>query len=341
MKNRVIFFASIIILIMVLGGILSAKYIKAEETKDSIKLGNKYLQEGKYEEAILAFQKAIQVDKKNIDARVGIAKAYISSKQYDKAEDVLKEAMDVDTKNPKPRGELVKLYILQGKEYLAAQKYEEAQNSFNKAVELSKYNPLTYLDISENYVSIHQVDKAVKILGIGYRETKDEKIKKRLEELNEKIRKREPVSFMLNNTNKPPIGTGLGEAINNELWVKYSDGKEELLVASRDDEDMKNRIAEIHDPQLTLDKKKVYFRCLAAAVSDAIHVVDIETKNVHFVCYGNYLKVIQKGEYCGKLIVNQHRYYNEGGAYDHFYIVNEQGVEIKYLGENVEDLNQY
>ncbi|MBU3130177.1 Ig-like domain-containing protein [Clostridium tagluense] len=149
--------------------------------------------------------------------------------------------------------------------------------------------------------------------------------------------------IILKDTDKPLISTGAGDAPNNELWVKYSDGKEELLVASMDAEDVKDIIAGIFNPQLTQDKKKIYFMTEAWATSAAIHVVEIKSKNQQFVCSGNYLKIIEKGQYSGKLIVNQHRYYGAPnyGAYDNYYIVDENGKQIEDLGDDPAVLDEY
>lgn len=150
----------------------------------------------------------------------------------------------------------------------------------------------------------------------------------------------EPSEIVIKDTDKPLIPTGAGDALNNELWLKYSDGIEELLVSSHSAKDVKDIIAFINTPRFSLDKKKIYFMSAAWATSYAIHVVDIETKSEHFVCDGNSLKVIQSGSYAGDLIVNKHKY-NDIGAYDDYYIVTPEGEEITDLGDDPEVLNQY
>ncbi|HHW49546.1 MAG TPA: tetratricopeptide repeat protein [Clostridiaceae bacterium] len=64
-----------------------------------LKLGVKYLQEGKYEEAILEFTKAIKIEKKSTQARVGAAMGYIGKNDIDKAVELLKEAQEIDIEN--------------------------------------------------------------------------------------------------------------------------------------------------------------------------------------------------------------------------------------------------
>ncbi|PKP54799.1 hypothetical protein CVT91_18170, partial [Candidatus Atribacteria bacterium HGW-Atribacteria-1] len=50
-----------------------------------IKLGNKYLDEHKWEEAMLEFKQVISLDPLNINAREGIATAFYENKQWEKA----------------------------------------------------------------------------------------------------------------------------------------------------------------------------------------------------------------------------------------------------------------
>lgn len=62
---------------------------------EQISLGNKYLSEGNYKEAILAFEAAIKIDPKKVLAYIGIADVFISSGDLDSAEAVLQKGIDM------------------------------------------------------------------------------------------------------------------------------------------------------------------------------------------------------------------------------------------------------
>jgi len=71
----------------------------AQRMKRFISLGEKYLSETKYEEAILEFQKAIDIDPDNeasikgiIDAYINLSKDYSGSGDYEKAIQILRDA---------------------------------------------------------------------------------------------------------------------------------------------------------------------------------------------------------------------------------------------------------
>lgn len=151
-----------------------------------------------------------------------------------------------------------------------------------------------------------------------------------------------PLTLVVKNTGKPDIDTGSGGGENNELWLKNTrTGEKKLLVSCRDSEDMEKVIAGINNPQFSPDLDKVYFQSSAWAVSEAIHVVDLKTGQERYLCPGNGMKVIPSGQYRGDLIVEKHKYYGPPnyGSYDHYYIVDTNGKELRDLGENFQDIH--
>ena len=144
-------------------------------------------------------------------------------------------------------------------------------------------------------------------------------------------------SLLIRKTNKSLIPTGMGEVESNELWIKYPSGKEELLVECKKSEKLEDTIAGIQNPQVSLDKTKIYFMSAAWMTSGSIHVYDLKTKSERFVCSGNTLEIIGKGQYKGKLLVRKHKYRSapDYGAYDTYCVVDEDGKELKELGEEV------
>lgn len=112
-KKLIIIIATVLVLVIG-GGAVYATNTPIARAERQINLGNKYLQEGKYQEAILAFQKVIEIELKNIPARLGLGNAYIATKEFTKAETVLKEVIGIDPKNMPAREELFNVYIKEG-----------------------------------------------------------------------------------------------------------------------------------------------------------------------------------------------------------------------------------
>lgn len=75
------------------------KISKPKYYSDFMKLGNKYLTEGKYDEAILEFDKAIIIEPKSTEARLCSANSYIGVEDVDSAINSLKEAQQIDIEN--------------------------------------------------------------------------------------------------------------------------------------------------------------------------------------------------------------------------------------------------
>lgn len=70
--------------------VLTACGQSVEETwQEQYDLGVRYLSEGNYEEAIIAFTAAIEIDPKQADVYLGLADAYIGSSDYEKAAEIL------------------------------------------------------------------------------------------------------------------------------------------------------------------------------------------------------------------------------------------------------------
>lgn len=91
-------------------------------------LGSKYLSEGKYQEAILEFEKAIKIEGKSTRARIGLAKGSIEIDDIDTAVRVLKEAQKIEFENKDLLKEIID--ILKDADPNAA--YEILMNYVNK-----------------------------------------------------------------------------------------------------------------------------------------------------------------------------------------------------------------
>lgn len=111
MRIRIIVGVIAALILLTVGGILLHNYSQAQEVKEQTILGNKYLQEQKYEEAILALEKIIKIEPKNVEARIKLAKAYMGLNKNTEAEKVLMDALSITKKNPAVYLELARLYM--------------------------------------------------------------------------------------------------------------------------------------------------------------------------------------------------------------------------------------
>lgn len=80
--------------ILFLGCLLLSACERQPTWQEEYDLGMRYLSEGNYEEAIIAFTAAIEIDPKRAEAYVGLADVYIAQGDYDAARAVLTDASE-------------------------------------------------------------------------------------------------------------------------------------------------------------------------------------------------------------------------------------------------------
>lgn len=105
-------FRSALLFIVLIALLVSACGGTANQPKTAgyyLELGEDYLLDSRYKQAVVAFQKAIELDPNNVPARIGMAKAYIGLGIPDKTQSLLHEVAALDPDNKEATGLLVKL----------------------------------------------------------------------------------------------------------------------------------------------------------------------------------------------------------------------------------------
>ena len=113
-------------------------------------LGVRYLSEGNYEEAVIAFTAAIEIDPKRAEAYVGRGDAYVASGETE--------------------------------ENLVA-----AQADYEMAIELDGTNVDAYLGLANVYIRKGEYDKALEILRQGFDFTADESIQQMINDMSSDV----------------------------------------------------------------------------------------------------------------------------------------------------------
>ena len=92
MKPVIAILAVIIVVLAIAVVLLLPKGGTAKKVSKQLSLGAKYLSELEYEQAIAAYELAIEIDPKCVDAYLELADIYSELGEYDKAEEILKKA---------------------------------------------------------------------------------------------------------------------------------------------------------------------------------------------------------------------------------------------------------
>lgn len=181
MKNTAKRILAIVILVMSLLG--CAKTLE-EQIAEQLELGQKYLLEKDYEEAVVAFTKVIELEEKEIQAYTGLATAYIQKDDRKQAETVLDQGFAVvDTLSEAERTENVNQYIEEMYDMalsnyeelleLAGENVSEAISYCEKILAMDEDRVEMYEELAKLYLRQGEYDKAIEVLDRGSKATKD------------------------------------------------------------------------------------------------------------------------------------------------------------------------
>ena len=110
--------------------------------REQYDLGMRYLSQGNYQEAVIAFQAAIDIDPRSADAHVGLGQAYVGLGEH-----------------------------------------QSAASAFQTAIGIDSVLVDAYLGLAEAYIGLGNMEAALDTLREGYEATNDERLLRRIEEL--------------------------------------------------------------------------------------------------------------------------------------------------------------
>lgn len=128
----------------------------------------------------------------------------------------------------------------------------------------------------------------------------------------------------------------------NEIWLSDISGKyAQRLLDVRPQDDVEKNLSQFNSLAFSTDGKLLYFLSAAWATSNALHVLDLKTGKEHFVTDADDVLVVGKGRYAGHLVVQKHKYFEQGGSYDCYWLVTAEGKEIKLVGDTKKQAERF
>ena len=85
--KRVTIMMLIVIVLAGMGAVIGTKIVQQNHVRYLLELGNQYLREERYEEAIAAFTSVLDIEKKCGDAYIGLVDSYVGSKDIESGMD--------------------------------------------------------------------------------------------------------------------------------------------------------------------------------------------------------------------------------------------------------------
>ena len=205
-----------IVLLCVLTVSACGKSLEKQIT-EQLELGRKYLAEQNYEEAIIAFNKVIELEPQNKAAYLGLADAYIENSQTDEAITILEnihETISGDDIDIKLSG----LYAEKIKQ--ASQNLLEASEYYESFLKMENSTETMYLELAEVYAEQGMFDEAINILEQGRKNCESDRIEKLLDDL--KDLQKEQLLLTMNNEANDIWATAHGDFDNNGKYEMFA-----------------------------------------------------------------------------------------------------------------------
>lgn len=188
-----------------------------KQITEQLELGRKYLAEQNYEEAIIAFNKVIELEPQNKAAYLGLADAYIENSQTDEAITILEnihETISGDDIDIKLSG----LYAEKIKQ--ASQNLLEASEYYESFLKMENSTETMYLELAEVYAEQGMFDEAINILEQGRKNCESDRIEKLLDDL--KDLQKEQLLLTMNNEANDIWATAHGDFDNNGKYEMFA-----------------------------------------------------------------------------------------------------------------------
>lgn len=114
-RNYALLAALLTVILAAVLAIVFHQVARSNEIKSSIEMGDRYLSELNYEQAVVAYQTALNIDPKNTEAGLGLAEAYEFQQMYAYAEAVYRNMLEHDDTQAEVYEKLADLYFQEGK----------------------------------------------------------------------------------------------------------------------------------------------------------------------------------------------------------------------------------
>lgn len=110
-KKKIGIIALFLLILLSLSAYFTVQWVNAKTIEDNLELGQKYYDQGNYEEAIIAYENVLDIEPKHVKARIGLAKSYAALEKVEKAAEVLVAGISLIPKEPSFYLELAELYL--------------------------------------------------------------------------------------------------------------------------------------------------------------------------------------------------------------------------------------
>ena len=189
-KKKWIFIALAFILLLT-AVLIYNSYITKKRYKEQTTMAQEYFEEGNYEEAVKAYQKALSMNYGDRELlSIGLAESYAGINNYDRALEVLRSRYEIEKTNAvKEKIEEISAkkadhsfyqLISFGDTYFSNEEYNKAIDEYEKAKLIMSKEDISYLKIVESYIAMEEYNLAKEEIQEGLELTESTKLKEML-----------------------------------------------------------------------------------------------------------------------------------------------------------------
>lgn len=142
------------------------------QVQEQLELGEKYLSERKYGEAIAAFEKCLGIDGENVDAYLRLADVYLEMDNMEAALDILEQGY-VKTEDDALKTRYAEICTEMANEYYDDEDFDSAIEAFERAVGMDDTYIDAYLGLYDLYLYLEEYTSADEVLARGCEATND------------------------------------------------------------------------------------------------------------------------------------------------------------------------
>ncbi len=195
---------SIFVIVLIAVAIITMSKNDKSGIKEQLDMGQTYLDELQYEQALASYMAVLEIEPNNVDAYMGIVEAYMGMGDTENALKYAKEGYEVTgaerlaervkilerqqeenlpQTETEAQAETTEQRLDEGWVLLEEMNYEEAMQCFWEILEEEPENVEAYLGIVEIYIRTSEFDKALEYAQKGYEITGAERLKEKIDML--------------------------------------------------------------------------------------------------------------------------------------------------------------
>ena len=185
-KLRILLFLMIGVTII----LVACKDNSKQQAAQQLELGQRYLTEGNYGKAIVAFNKAIELEPNEIQAYTGVITAYVQSGREGEATAILEKSLEqfgqADSQVGESEwGEFVKAI---GQYYGVTKDYEAAIETFDRVIKRNPKSKEGYSELIDVYEKLEDYEKVIEVSEEGYKQTQEGGFQEKAEKYREELK---------------------------------------------------------------------------------------------------------------------------------------------------------